>query len=484
MVNNDLKTWQVINGIVAKKKSGMLRRGLVVCKASLLFNWRDEIRMHSNERPVVIAGTPKQRAHIYSDLTFTDWTFAIISYDTFRRDLGSLKLVQKMKGIDFCVLDEGHVIKNPTSKIGTRIHSMDFDYRYVLTATPIPNTPLEAYNYLKWGGKTERNWYDFQHRYAILGGRNGKDVVAYKNILELRRLLQSCMLRRLKKDKLKELPDVSLRKVRVPMTDSQKRLYRAVVESIYADLADTSLDKVPSARAKLLRLQQITNDPSLIGARGKSAKLEAIDELLESIVEAGGEKVIIFSKFKSMVDLLTERYAKYNPAIVHGDTPTNGYSRRTAIRKLREEGVAIDSLPKEEREKLIELAMSSERQKQVYKFQGDDSCRLFIGCAPACREGLTLTAATHVIFIDCEWAWDYVYQAYSRAHRIGQKAAITVHFILCEHTVDENVLDVVLTKKRVSEYMLDEDGLGNIPPTLEAREFILEMIKDRSAITA
>lgn len=468
------KSWEVSTAMEARKKLGQLKRGIVICKASLLFNWRDEIHMHTNEKAVIAAGSIKQRTKLYNDLTYRDdWTFLIISYETFREDIACLQGLDNMKGLDFCITDEGHKFKNPLSRIGTVIHYIPFRFKYVLTATPLPNSPLEAYNYLHWGGKTSRNWWAFRNKYAVMGGYNNKEIVGYKNITELQKVVQSNMLRRLKKHKLKELPDVVFKTIGIEMTKAQAKLYNAVKEDVLTDLTDTTLEQIPSALTKLLRLQQITDSPALIGAKGKSAKLETLDDMLEGLIENSDEKVIVFSRFRGMVELLQKRYKKYNPAIIHGDIDANGLSEKAAELRLMRQIPNFLRLPKEEREKLIEETMTSERQREVYRFQNDDSCKLFIGSSAACREGLTLTAATHVIFLDCEWAWDYVEQAYSRAHRIGQKNAVTVYYIVCSNTIDEHVQNVILTKKAVSEEIL---AGGPESTTPLAREFVAQMI--------
>ena len=472
------KSWTAINAMEARIRNGVAKRGVVICKASLIFNWRDEILMHSDCVPVAISGTVKRRMNLYAELKErNDWSFIIVSYDTFKRDVNNFQYLDTYKELDFLIVDESHVIKNPESRIGHVVHYIPFKARYLLTATPLPNSPLESYNYLKLGGKVNINWWDFKNRYAVWGGRNNKEIMYYKNMAELRQAIQVNMLRRLKKDKLKELPDIVFREIRVPMSAKQTKLYTAVKKEILEDLRDTSLEKLPSAMAKLLRLQQITDSPAIIGAEdADSSKLLLLDDMLEELIEDGGQKVIVFSRFKTVVEMIQTRYAKYNPAVIHGDVDANGRTAESAKRYLKRiHKGELDSLTDVELDNLMQEAMSSERQREVYKFQQDESCKLFIGCAPACREGLTLTKSTHVIFIDVEWSWDYVAQAFSRAHRIGQKNAVTVHFLLCEDTVDEHTLRVVKRKRTMSESMLGGDVSDSIDQS-RAREFIAEML--------
>lgn len=472
------KSFMVSTAIEAKKKLGQLKRGLVIAKASLLYNWRDEIHMHTNEKAIVIMGTQKQRMKLYDQLKFGDWTFAIMSYETYRGDVAALQLVDNHNPIDFAILDEAHKVKNPTSKIGEVVHFLPFKFRYVLTATPIINTPLDSFNYLKFCKATDMNWFEFEGHHAIKGGYGGREIVGYRNMKELRIKLQVNMLRRRKKDKLKELPDVTFKYIPLTMTKDQERIYNAVRLEIIEDLKETSLEKIPSALAKLLRLQQVTNSTELIGtnpSKNSSIKLLALDEMLEDLIDESAEKVIVFSRFKSMVHILQERYKKYNPAIIHGDIDANGKSESSAFKTLkRKYGSEWNSFTEKQREQLIDEYTSSERQKEVYKFQNDDSCKLFIGCTPACREGLTLTKATQVIFIDKEYAPAYVEQAYSRAHRIGQKNAVTVTTLMCEGTIDEKVEEILKRKESIAQTMVD-DGIEAIG-AMRAKELISKLI--------
>lgn len=478
------KSWQVGNAIEAHIKLGNAHRALILAKASLLYNWRDEINIHTHLKPIVLAGTVKQRMKLYSDIAnLDDWNVLIMSYENFRGDIHNIEHLNKLKKIDIIVLDEGHKIKNPKSKIGVTVREYGerYLYKYILTATPLPNSPLESYNYLKFGKVINKGYYQFEHRYAIKGGWGGNEIIGYKNMNELKNYIQKNMLRRRKKDKLKDLPEVVFKTIPLELTEKQLKSYNAVKKEIMSDLRDTNLRNISSTLTKLLRLQQITDSLELIGVephKNNSIKLIALDDLLEDLIDQGLEKVILFSRFKSMVDILSKRYEKYNPAIIHGDTDAQGISEKKAIKQLQEKyGTAWDTLSVSEKETLIKEETTAERQQQVYKFQNDDSCKLFIGTAPACREGLTLTKATNVIFLDTEWSPAYVEQAYSRAHRIGQKNAVTVYFLVATGTIDEYIQAILKRKETIVQTMIDE-GIGSIGEA-KTREIIAEMIGEK-----
>ena len=225
----------------------------------------------------------------------------------------------------------------------------------------------------------------------------------------------------------------------------------------------------------LLRLQQVADSTLLVGAENEkhNAKLDMLDDLIEDLTDSE-QKVIVFSKFRTMVELLLERYSKYNPAVIHGDVDAHGYSETHARRLVKKKHPDFDSKTEEEQKLLIEEAMESERQHAIQKFQTDDSCKLFIGCSPACREGITLTAATHVVFLDLEWNWACFEQAFSRAHRIGQKNAVTVHLPQCRGTIDEYIWKVINKKNAMAEALM-ADGSDSMPLD-EVKQFVADVL--------
>lgn len=498
------KTWQTVTAIEAKKKLGQLNRCLVLAKASLLYVWRDEIEKFTNCKAVVYTGTPKQRRDIARYLHESDdWTFLIMSYDMYRISVGTVTLLDNDKPIECIVIDESHRIKNPISKIGQRIHYLTYKYKYLLTATPLPNTPLEAFNYLKLGNALppksiaynpyKKNnvvshivdqWWAFKYRYCVFGGYGNKEIIGYKNLNELRQAIQANMLRRTKKEKLKDLPEITFKNIELEMLPKQKKIYEAVRKEILEELEQTNIHNVTSAFAKLGRAQQITGSLQLIGVepeKDQSIKLNALDDLLEELVLDAGQKVIIFTKFRKLLDILVEKYKQYNPAIVHGEISSHALPEREALerckKKYKDKWITMSE---EEKNSILKELTTSPRMKEVYKFQNDLDCKIFIGTTDACQEGLTLTAATNVIFIDYPWSWDYYKQAFSRAHRIGQKNALTVYNLICKGTVDEKVFNTVINKKAMSEFMIDTKVAGdeaNVQPNPQrVHEFIRSMI--------
>jgi SNF2 family DNA or RNA helicase len=221
------------------------------------------------------------------------------------------------------------------------------------------------------------------------------------------------------------------------MSSKQATLYKSVKKEILEELKDTNLSSIPTALTKLLRLQQVVNHPLLIGAEGvSSGKLIALTDLLEDLIDAGEQKVIVFSRFKEMTKILRDVFEMYNPAYIDG-----GVEAKT-------------------------------RHEEVKRFQTDPSCQLFIGSTLATAEGITLTASSHVIFYDMPWNYATYSQCFSRAHRIGQKDSVTVYNLICKDSIDEHVYKIVQNKKHISETLLDIKLEGTNDSSYDIREFI------------
>jgi len=226
------------------------------------------------------------------------------------------------------------------------------------------------------------------------------------------------MLRRLKTQVL-DLPPVIPKPVYVELTPAQKKIYKEVemADDTYA-FEDLEFEDIPSELAKYVRLSQVAESTEIVGgAKGKqgSSKLDALEELLEEIVERG-EKAVVFTRSKRFCTIMYEYFKdKYNPAIIHGDIPAQA--------KAGEE--------------------VSERQRQADKFQNDETCKVVFCVTSAAREGVTLTAGNNLIFTSKDWSPSYVSQAIGRVWRFGQDGgatgSINVYTIIARGTIDEKI---------------------------------------------
>ena len=312
--------------------------------------------------------------------------------------------------------DEAHKAKNPESQQGQALLSIKAKHPIPMSGTFVLNNPLDLYLPLRWAGFEDHNFYQYKNHYCVMGGFNNKEVVGYKNLDELRTIMSKVMLRRTKGDVL-DLPPKVHSVEYVDLTSDQKKLYKEVKEQIVE-----SIDKIrmhPDPLSEMLRLRQVTGAPEILSTTiTQSAKLDRLVEIVEEIISVD-EKAIIFSQWSTMTDIIRGKLKEYNPAYITGDVK------------------------------------SEIRMDEVNRFQNDDTCKVIIGTIGAMGTGLTLTAASTVIFVDEPWNRGLKDQAEDRAHRIGTRGTVRVVTLIAKDTIDEGVYNLVQKKGRMADFLID-----------------------------
>lgn len=434
------KTKQVIDIAVAKKLERGYKHCLIICGVNgLKWNWREEIKTHSNETShilgqkikkgkLVIGSNSDKVKDLDALLTSPDSIldyFIITNVESLRDEVIASKLSElcKNKTIGVVAIDEIHKCKNPTSQQGKGILKINSVYKIAMTGTPLMNTPLDLYIILKWLGYEKHSFYAFRNHHCIMGGYGGYEVVGYKNMHELQEQLDTMMLRRLKEDVL-DLPDKLYIDEYVEMSGKQAQVYKEVTAEIKANIDQISI--APNPLAELIRMRQATGYTGILSSTIKeSAKLDRMEEIVEETIE-NGKKVVIFSNWTQMTDVIFDRLKnKYGTVFVTGQL--------------------------EDRH----------RQGAVNRFQNDDTCKVIVGTIGAMGTGLTLTAGTVEIFLDEPWNKALKNQAEDRCHRIGAKENVTVYTLLCKNTIDERIHDLVERKGALSDAIVDGKITGN-----------------------
>lgn len=307
-----------------------------------------------------------------------------------------------------------HNCKDPTSQQGKALLKLQAETMISMTGTPLMNNPLDLYIHLKWLGYEKHAFYSFKKHYCVFGGFGGFQIVGYRNLDQLKAQFEEIMIRRLKKDVL-DLPDKIYTTEYVEMSPKQTKIYK----EIQSDLLD-NIDKVSSALnplSELIRLRQATGYTGILSSTiQESAKLDRLEELLDEIVSNGG-KALIFSNWTAMTNPTFERLRRFNPAIITGET--------------------------------------KDRVAEQDKFMNDDSCKVIIGTIGAMGTGLTLTAASTVIFLDEPWNRATREQAEDRAHRIGTKENVNIIFLITKNTIDERIHQIVEDKGEMADMLVD-----------------------------
>ena len=434
------KTFQIINWVGCLEKTDTINKVLIVCGVnSLKYNWQSEIGIHSNEKGWVLGtryrkttgkayeGSTKDKLEDLDNLP--DCRYIITNIETLRAGAEKIsktkyhfpiaeKLQELCKNgtISVIAFDEAHRSKEPTSLQSRAMMNVQAKYMVAMSGTPLMNNPLDLYFPMKWLGYENHSFYQFKQHYCTLGGWGGSQVVGYKNLEEIREMMEQIMLRRLKTEVL-DLPE-KIRKIEyVDMTPKQNQIYKEVYAGVMSDLQKIKFSNNPLSM--MIRLRQATGWTGIISNTvQESAKMERMIELVNEIVSSG-QKAIIFSNWESMTEVAREKLKSYSPAYITGATKAD------------------------------------ERMKEVERFQNDDKCKVIIGTIGAMGTGLTLTAAQNVIFLDSPWNMALKAQAEDRAHRIGTKGTVSVITLCCRDTIDERIEELVEKKGQIADALVD-----------------------------
>lgn len=429
------KTKQVIDIACAYKKFYGYKHCLIICGVnSLKWNWRNEISLHSNEESHILGqrvkkktnelyiGSNKDKLYDVEHLDEIPAYFIITNIETLRDDdiTQGLRSWMRQNEINMIAGDECHKMKNPASQQGKAFISLDTECKIAMTGTPLMNSPLDLYIILRWLGYEKHSFYSFKKHYCVMGGYGGYEVVGYIHTEELEEQLSQIMLRRLKDDVL-DLPEKTYIDDYVEMLPKQAIIYKEVKADIKANIDILSVS--PNPLAEMIRLRQATGYTGILSSEIQcSAKLDRMREIVEDAIE-NGKKVIVFSNWTQMTDIIQYRLADFGPVCITGNTPDNM------------------------------------RQRYVDSFQNNDKYKLIIGTTGSMGTGITLTKASVIIFLDHPWSEALYEQAVDRAHRVGQKNNITIYNIMCKDTIDEKIWKLVKKKGEMSDLFVD----GKLP---------------------
>ena len=414
------KTLQIIAVLSAWKNR---KRTLIVCPSSLVYNWAKEIRKFAPELPYQIINGP---ASIRQELIrrTNEQDILITSYSLLQKDISVYQDID----FDCMIIDEAQYIKNPGTLSARSVKAVSAKFRVALTGTPIENRLSELwsiFDYLMPG---------LLHSYQLFRHTYEEPIILLNDEEAFHRLQQITspfILRRMKRDVLQDLPPKLEEVIYAPLEAEQAQLYQAAVQNLKNELSTKTDKEFKESRievlAELTRLRQICCTPALLynTYRGNSAKEETFMELLKAAI-TGGHKVLVFSQFTSMLDILIARLRKEKIQyhLLTGSTP------------------------------------SAERIKMVDSFQTDDIPVFFISLK-AGGTGLNLTAADIVIHYDPWWNTAVENQASDRAHRIGQKNVVTVYRVILQDTIEERIIELQNTKKELAEKVLSDERMSS-----------------------
>lgn len=439
------KTKQMIDLAVWKKNHLGIKHCLIICCVNnLKYNWLNEVKIHSNETACVLGVKKKGREpsmadrleHLKLNPPEFFWITNIESLRTKKENrFYKSEVVDLINGyiskgeLGMIIVDEIHKCKNSTSAQGRGLLKIKGAPRVGLSGTMLVSKPLDLFTPLAFIGAIRNNQYEFNMRYTSRDYFG--NIIGYQHLDELQILMDANMLRRTKD--LLDLPPKMEKIEYIELSKEERKLYDSIEQDIRSEIkTDANLIKSPtSILAKIIRLRQVGTHTGLVSDKViKSTKFERLHDILEEAKE-NNEKVIVFTMFRKLAEMAMEEFKEYEPNYIWGQ---------------------MNQL---------------ELMKQVNQFQTPDRFNVLFGVIQAAGTGITLNAASIVVFLDLPWDRATMEQAEDRAHRIGTKKTVTCIRLISKGTYDERLWRKVLSKGKMSDALIDMEDINKVKPFID-----------------
>lgn len=407
---------------------------LIVAPTSLIYNWYKEFSKFAPDIKVAILhGNREEREATIKK--YKDYQVIITTYNLVKRDLDLYKEID----FDYCILDEAQNIKNPSSQNAKVVKAIKSKKRFALTGTPIENSLMELWSIFDF--IMPGYLYDEKKFSTKYHRRLEEDQVL---IDDLNKLIKPFILRRYKKDVIKELPDKIEKKLIVPLDDEQMKVYTTYAKHV-RDLIEKKVkdDEFKQSKIEILsyitKLRQICLDPSITMQKynGGSGKMDALLETVSQSIDEG-HKILVFSQFTSILKIIASKFNENDISFNYLD----------------------GSIPSKKRSTLVD------------DFNKSDTS-VFLISLKAGGTGLNLTSADIVIHFDPWWNPAVEEQATDRAHRIGQKKVVEVIKMVSEGTIEEKIISLQDEKKKLIDKVVGKDvELGEVMSNLNEEDIL------------
>jgi superfamily II DNA or RNA helicase len=417
------KTLQTLTWLawLLEEKSKTPKPVLVICPASVLHNWRREANRFTPHLKVLVLESGAARHNLRKQIPQHD--LIITNYALLRRDLEAL---QKFS-FRAVILDEAQFIKNPGAQVTQSVKQLRAEQHLALTGTPLENRLLDLWSIVDF---VQPSYLGTQEQFAQKYEPKGENAENAQRIArrQLSAKLRPLMIRRLKRQVAKDLPDRIEQRRDCDLGETQRKLYLAELrrsrEQVMQTVAQRGLNKSKiHVLAALTRLRQICCHPHLVGSDSPSGKTETLFELLEPLM-ADNQKVLVFSQFVQMLKILEAE-------CLHREIKTHLLTGET-----------------------------KDRQEIVNAFQEDPGGGIFLLSLRAAGTGLNLTTASYVVLYDPWWNPAVEAQAIDRSHRIGQTQTVNAYRLIAPGTVEEKIWELQQRKAQTIADVLGEEGFA------------------------
>ena len=426
------KSLTAIAAAGALYKAEHINRVLIVAPLSILGVWREEFEKFADFNYIlaVLTGSSIRKAETLQGLNNKNLQVAVVNYESAWRLEKELAAWQP----DLIIADEGHKIKTHNISASKAMHRLGAAarYRLLLTGTPVTNKALDVFSQYKFLNPAifGNSFYAFRNRYFNMVGYGNHTPVLKKSMeRELTERMHSIAYRATKAECL-DLPETIDIIRKVELEPRAMNLYRSLVKESYAELSDGEVT-ITNVLTKLLRLSQLTggfigSDEGSDAEQVSTAKLDVLEDIIDSALEEGKKLVII---------------ARFVPEL------------RAICKLLDGKGI---------RHSLI-MGGVKNREEQVSQFQQDPEVSVFVGQIATAGLGITLTAASTMVFYSLDYSMSNFEQTKARIHRVGQRMPCTYIYLTVEGTVDEKVLKALKSKANLAKTLVDDYRYGNNP---------------------
>jgi SNF2 family DNA or RNA helicase len=419
-----------VTGFLANESK--IRKILIVCPLSVVGVWQEEFLKFANfdYELAILKGGTDHKIQILRSLNGENLQVAVVNYESIRR----LEKEIMHWNPDFIICDEAHKIKCHKIAASKSLHRLGAKakYRLILTGTLVTNKAIDVFSPYKFLNPSifGNSFYSFRNRYFDMIGYGNHTPILKKSMeSELKEKIHDIAFRATKAQCL-DLPETQEITRFVELELSAMNTYKKLVKDSFAELSKGEIT-ITNVLTKILRLSQLTggflsNDKDFKVQKISNAKLQALDDIIENVLESNQKLVVIvrfIPEIKAICKLLEKKKIKFS--LITGEVKN--------------------------------------RAEEIEKFQNNPEIKVFVGQIATAGLGITLTASSTMVFYSLDYSMSNFEQAQGRIHRVGQKQNCTYIYLIARNTIDEKVLQALKDKSNLAKSLIDDYRLGGNP---------------------
>lgn len=411
--------------------NGKIKRVLIAAPLSILGVWQEEFEKFADfpYTLTVLKGTLAKKKEQLTNIPKDSLQVAVVNYESAWR----MEKELSQYNADLIIADEGHKLKENRSKQSQGMQHLGdkAKYKLLLTGTVITNRELDVFSQYRFLDSSVfgTSFYEFRGRYFDMGGYENHTPIFRKWMMDDFLQRMHSIAYRVTKAECLDLPEITEEIRNVDLENDALRLYDKIEDESYAEMKNSEVT-ANNILTRMLRLSQITgghltDDDGTVNTVSH-AKLDALSDIIDSaMVEE--RKIVVMARFTAELDDIQEMLEKKNIgyAVVRG-------------------GI-------------------KDRDNEIHSFQYDDNCRVFVGQIAAAGLGITLTAASTMVFYSLDYSMSNFEQAKARIHRSGQKENCHYIYLVCRNTIDRKVLSALRKKQNLAKLLVDDYRQGRNP---------------------